>query len=321
MSRSRRRRSSSWASTSRSRETPQLVGPDGQLGGTQLELGAQPRSAQHQPGLGGQPGEQALLDHGQGHVLPLLDDEDAEQLAAVVHRTGPAGRVAGVERVGPLAECRVDRARRPGRGERRPVVHDQPHLRPLRAGALGQHPRHPGRQLLRREAARRGPGEPPQHVVRRGVTALDGAGGEALEPGLDGVEGQGHHGGGEHGERQVGGVGAADEQAAAEHDHDVGHHHEGGQAAEHDRAPQELVTGPSAHACRPAHSCSVLAPAPAGEGAARTPVVGLAARPAPPHRADRAGRRAPSPMGARREIESSGSHAAPPGSRHHQEIR
>ena len=38
------------------------------------------------------------------------------------------------------------------------------------------------------------------------------------------------------------------------------------------------MTSPSAHACRPAHSCSVLAPAPAGEGAARTPVVGLAAR-------------------------------------------
>ena len=85
---------------SRSRDALQLVGSRHQLLVTGLELGPQPDQPQHQPGLGGQPGEQPLLHRGERQAGSLLQPEHPQQLAAVPHRQGSPALARGVPRVG-----------------------------------------------------------------------------------------------------------------------------------------------------------------------------------------------------------------------------
>ena len=59
----------------------ELLGPRRQLLGAPGQLGAQPHTAQHQPGLGREAGEQAFLDRRQRLVVALLEPQDAEPLA------------------------------------------------------------------------------------------------------------------------------------------------------------------------------------------------------------------------------------------------
>ena len=186
----------------------QLLGAGRQLLEPLLELGAQPRAAQHQAGLGGQPGEQPFLDRRQRHLVALLDDEHAEQLSAVPHREGPGGRVAVrspavaavlVRPVGSRVASGGQVAASVGRSPTTSQTcdHSAPvpsaSTRAIRAGSSSAG-----------VAAGHGPGEPPQHVVRRGLAAVHGARRDRLEPGLDPVEGQRHHGGGEDREGHVG---------------------------------------------------------------------------------------------------------------------
>ena len=86
----------------------QLVGARRQLGPTQLELGAQPRAAQDGSRLPGQPFEQAFLDRREAAVVPLLDDQYAEDLTAVPHLAGaPATRAPSLPPGSPAARSRV----------------------------------------------------------------------------------------------------------------------------------------------------------------------------------------------------------------------
>ena len=243
MSRSSSRRSSSCRSTSRSRDVAQLVGASRQLGTSQLELRAQPGPAQDRTCLPGQPLEQAFLDRRERAVLVLLDDQYAEDLAAVPHLARPPA--------GHLVLDRVSRVSRgalagglgwPGRCQSRPVADDEPDLRPLGAGALGQHPGHPRRQLLGGVAARHRLGEAAQHVVRRGDTAVHRPGRERLQPGLDGFERQRDDGRRQHREGHARRRGVTDQHATAEHDHDVHQHDEHRQTGKHEADDRPLAT-------------------------------------------------------------------------------
>ena len=100
------------------------------------------------------------------------------------HRGRPA--VAdGTRRDG--SRSRVRRITRPAGGELEPPAHHQPDLGAGRAGALRQHPGHPGRQLLRRIRTGHRLRETGEHLVRRhpilmqrpGQPPLDAGGGRA----------------------------------------------------------------------------------------------------------------------------------------------
>ena len=177
----------------------ELVGSRHQLLVTVLELGPQPDQPQHQPGLGGQPGEQPLLHCGERRARSLLQAEHPQQLTAVPHGQGsPAiGRgvhSAGLHRRRGLAIVGIHGPR--GR-QRQAVRNGQPYLRPLRPGSLSQQHRHPGRQLLNRVAARESLRKTTQHVVRRGRAAVPHPGRDPFQGGLHGRE-QERHGCGRH---------------------------------------------------------------------------------------------------------------------------
>ena len=57
-----------------------------------LQLGGQPDVAQHEPGLGGQVGEQPVLRGGYRLVLGLGQRDGAEQLVLVIHADRPGDR-------------------------------------------------------------------------------------------------------------------------------------------------------------------------------------------------------------------------------------
>ena len=113
----------------------ELVGAGRQLAVTVLQVGPQPDQPQHQSGLGGQTGEQPLLDGGERQPGPFLEPEHPQHLVAVPDRQGsrpPSVATAvgrrGRRRSGPSSASAGQRA-----GQRQAVGHLEPDLRPLRA--------------------------------------------------------------------------------------------------------------------------------------------------------------------------------------------
>ena len=172
--------------------------------------------------------------------------------------SSPAGRLRPWPRGAP---------RGPGGRQRRPVVDHQPHLRPLGAGALGEHPRHPGRQLLGGVAAGHGLGEPPQHVVRRGLAAVHHPRRDAPSRVCTGSKASATTAVASTDSPRCGDDVRPMQRAAAEHDDDVHQHHERDQPAQHEQRRQHTRDG-IAGAAAPASSSSAVCapPAPGGRG-------------------------------------------------------
>ena len=119
MSRSSRRRSASWVSTSRSPRRAQLLGPGRRARpAAAAQLGAQPDPAQDQTRLPGQPGEQPLLDRRQRPPW-----SSCSRSTPSTSRPGaPAGRAGRVARASAGRRPVGLGARRPGRREGEPVL-------------------------------------------------------------------------------------------------------------------------------------------------------------------------------------------------------
>ncbi len=193
------------------------------------------------PGLGGEVGEQTLLDGAEGRVLLLAHAQRAEVLAVQLD-------VACVETL--LVRVRGGIGRPRGRELER-AAHHHPDLGPGRPGPGREVSGQPGGEIegtrLRvaacvdqrvREAA--------QHVVRRATPATQPLGHDGSQGGAEGFEAERHQGGGDDRERDVRRVGAADDQATAEHHHDV-HDGNGEERAERDHDRRTPVVGPSRH--------------------------------------------------------------------------
>ena len=125
-----------------------------------VQLGVQPRPPEHRSGLVREACEESGLDRRERSVLPLPDDERPEQLSGLQHRSRPAypPLVVGRRGGGPAVETGLGSgvgAGRPGGGQPQAPVHDEPHLRPLGTGAVGEHPCHPRGGAPRRRSCRR----------------------------------------------------------------------------------------------------------------------------------------------------------------------
>ena len=203
-----------------------------------LELGAQPRAPQHQPGLAGQPGEQPLLDRGQRRARPLPQHQHPELL---VRRGGPASRRrarvparrAGQPRLAPPA-ARWRPASAGPSTTTQTCAHSAPvpsaSTRAIRGGQLLG--RVSCRRRRRRTAAAR--------RTARAAALCTTRDGEALEPGQHRVERQRRR------RRwpaprapRCGDAVCPIRAAAADDDDDVGQHHEADQAG---RAPRPATS-------------------------------------------------------------------------------
>ena len=142
MSRSRRLRSESWASTTRRRDAWRCVGQRRQLLGAPSQLGAEPRTAQHETRLGREVGEQAVLDRRQRLVRVLLEPQDAEPhtVEGDVERSQ-----AGLVAVRPVLSG--PGFLWPGGRQLRLAVDHEPDLGPPRPRALREQACHPQREL------------------------------------------------------------------------------------------------------------------------------------------------------------------------------
>ena len=197
----------------------ELVGPRGQLHGASGQLGAKADTAQHQPGLRCEAGEQAFLDRRQRLVVVLLEPQHAEMFTGEYDVQRAKAWVGSTRPSARPAPCPG-----PARGELGHVVDHQPHLCPASAGALREQLRHPQRQVgsvvpfaLTDDGVR----EPAQRVVRRSASLADPARGLGLEPRPHRLEADSDDRGRQHRQTQLRGVGVADQQAAAHHDHDI----------------------------------------------------------------------------------------------------
>ena len=270
MSRSRRRRSASWASTSRRRDTWSSSARDGELRGAPRQLGAEPGPVQH-------------------HARPGPRDRRTSRSS-----TGPNGCVVGLAHAAgsraalrrgrrratwtPGADARSASVGRAGvRAARWPRSSSSPATTShtcaqARAGPRGELPGHPGRQVDRSgtgAVARIGQrlGEAAQHVVRRRVARASSRSVTTdRERGPERLEAEGDQRRGEHREPDVRRVGAADQRPTAEHDDDV-HGGDGEQRADASRRPRYAGRAPIARA-----SCAAVCSssrAPRGRGASR----------------------------------------------------
>ena len=280
---------------------PQLLGPRGQLGRPELELGAQPGAAQHQPGLGRRARRTAA-------PRPAVRGYPAAPGTTRTPSSSPPWRTATRRTPGdPSGEADLSRAALGGQvaaRSRSALADRHPHLRRHGAGAVGEDPGHPLRQLLRRVAA--GDASRRTAAARRTARAGRRARSGTRAP----------RGGSAPGRTPSATTAVASTERprlgddvcpirapAAEHDHDVGQHDEGEQPGDDEAAREQLASGAPAPPDQRGHSCSLLAPAAAGEGVPRTPGVGLAAPCQPPAAARPAPRRAaPSPIGAAARI-------------------
>ena len=171
MSRSSRRRSASWASTRRWRDVRSSSARAESSSTRCGELGAEPGAAQHRPGLGGEPGEQSLLDRGERPVLvlPARRSTPSSSPAWPTERPVPSRR-RDRPRVGVLAGRLAPGGQVAASAGQPPTTsHTCAHSAPvpsastfaIRAGSSS-----------RVVAAGDGLGERPQHVVRRRLAAV-----------------------------------------------------------------------------------------------------------------------------------------------------
>ena len=134
-----------------------------------LQLGGQGDVAQHQPGLGGQVGQQLVFGGRHRLARRLLHGDRAEQLIPVADRDRP-GYAEHRKIAGASEPCSGGRggSGRPGHLRAQLDADPDPDLHPDRAGGAGQHRRHP----LQCRAGVQLPGhvlrEVGEHLVGRG---------------------------------------------------------------------------------------------------------------------------------------------------------
>ncbi len=116
----------------------QLVRSYGEVGSAPRELGTETAPMEDHPGLGGEVGEQTLLDRPEGPVLPFAHPQRAEVLAVEHgrrvrgHRPGACRGAASAGQVAASSSCAVDH---------------QPDLGPGRAGPGREVSGQPGREV------------------------------------------------------------------------------------------------------------------------------------------------------------------------------
>ncbi len=230
--------------------------------------------------------------------------QDAQLLRVVPDRQGPPSGAILARRVGRATGAVGGQVA----AERRSVVHDEPDLRPLGPGPLGEHLGHPGRaaprphdcpsRSRRTRAGRRTATRSPPWTTRDA---------NVLEARLDRIEGQRDHGCGEHRKPDRGLRGVADQHAAAEHDDDVDHQHEGREsAAPRTRWPATRAGNVVADRRQQVHPRSLLAWRTGRGGGLPEPRGGAGRTTARPDHAGSPLGRAPSPMGTGDQIASAG---------------
>ena len=164
MSRSSRRRSVSWASTSRCREerssSARADSSAARCSSSTRRLA--PRSTS--PACAARPEKRRSSTEVSGTCACSCTTRSPSSSPPWRTSSGPDGRRGTrVESLG----ARRGRLAWPRGGQGRPVIHDQPHLRPLRTRAFGEHPGHLLGQVLSGVPSGHSPGEPTQHVERR----------------------------------------------------------------------------------------------------------------------------------------------------------